>query len=382
MATTRDKAEAYAYENRRQVTSLIRGADEALDDPRRRLTRAMAGGIAVGVLISAVFGVIGLLGGGSGPGLPDSGAVVVAGSGDTYVVLDGVVHEALNLSSAMLVGGGPPTEVRAETLVGKPRGLPIGIPGAPDALPQAQRLTNDPWTVCAVPDGSVEGTAPASLYVGLPEPGGELTNADAVLLRSPNGQLWLVIEGRRRALPGQTLEQLRLPRAEPIPLPSGIIATIPEGPEMLVEDLPSVEPRIRRLQRDQPLCVRTRPGASPGDAPWRVSLHTPEALPHPVGIISLRDDRGGLIGPLEAVLIPSGSGALVRSSTSAGKDGAYTLITDSGQRYLIVSAKAVSRLGYHPDEALTMPSPFVDLLRRGPDLDPRKAAVIRRGPTG
>lgn len=370
MATTREKAEAYAYENRRQVTSLIRGADEALGDPRQRLTRSMTGGIAVGVLISAVFGVIGLLGGGKGPELPDRGAVVVAGSGSTYVVLDGVVHEALNLSSALLAGGGPPvTEVRAEALVGTPRGLPIGIPEAPNALPGKESLTREPWTICTVPFDSTGGTPQVSLYVGLPAPDGELGNADKVLLRSPDGQVWLVTKGHRYALPGQTQALLGLRRVDPIPLSVEIIATIPEGPTKTVSDMITrgERPEVRQLERDQALCVSTRLEDNPGDAPWQVRLHMPGALPTHAGISPVTSGNGRL---LEAVLIRSGSGALVRSATSAGKDGAYTLITDSGQRYLIVSAEAVSRLGYDRNAVPNLPSPFVDLLPPGPDLDP------------
>ena len=63
MASTREQAEAYAYENRRRTTSLIRGADEARLDPRRRLNRALSGGVAIGILIMAGFGIAGWLGG-------------------------------------------------------------------------------------------------------------------------------------------------------------------------------------------------------------------------------------------------------------------------------------------------------------------------------
>src|SRR5689334_12254648 len=135
MASTRDHVAAYDYESRRRVTSLVLGADEAGLDPRRRLHRTPVGSIVIALPAMAGFGVAGLLGGGSGPSLPDSGAVLVKGQGDRYVVVDGVVHPALNLTSALLVGGGTLTEVRPDALDGKPRGLPVGIPDVPDALP-------------------------------------------------------------------------------------------------------------------------------------------------------------------------------------------------------------------------------------------------------
>lgn len=55
MVTTRDQVEAYTYESRRQVTSLMLGADEAVTDPRRRLNRSTIGGTVIAVLLIAGF---------------------------------------------------------------------------------------------------------------------------------------------------------------------------------------------------------------------------------------------------------------------------------------------------------------------------------------
>lgn len=44
MATTRELAEAHAYGNRRQQTSLLRGTDEALRDPGAASTARWAVG--------------------------------------------------------------------------------------------------------------------------------------------------------------------------------------------------------------------------------------------------------------------------------------------------------------------------------------------------
>ena len=98
MATTKEQAEAYDYEARRQATTLVSGRDDARTDPRRRINRVTAAGVLVGVLVMAGFGIAGFLGAGRGPALPESGAVLVAGSGDRYVVVDGRLHPALNLA--------------------------------------------------------------------------------------------------------------------------------------------------------------------------------------------------------------------------------------------------------------------------------------------
>src|SRR5918998_6944580 len=170
MATTREQAEAYNYEGRRQATTLMTGEDEARRDPRRRINRVTAAGVLVGVLVMAGFGIAGFLGAGRGPGLPESGGVLVSGTGDRYVVLEGRLHPALNLASALLVGGGSLTQVRAGVLDTLPRGLPVGIPDAPDALPQPDRLSDAPWTVCAVPSGAPTLPPEVTIGVGLPEP--------------------------------------------------------------------------------------------------------------------------------------------------------------------------------------------------------------------
>ncbi|WP_019546812.1 type VII secretion protein EccB [Streptomyces sulphureus] len=234
MATTREKAEAHSYDNRRQVTSLLRGSDEAIRDPRRRLNRSLAGGVALGVLVMAGFGVAGWLGGGSGPELPADGAVVVSGSGDRYVVSDGVLHPALNLSSALLVGGGKRTEVRSDALEGVRRGLPVGIPSAPDVLPGNSQLSEEDWTVCTVPGGDPAENPRTHLYLAVPEAapraGGGPAASATVLASAPNGALWLLTDGRRYALTKPVRDVLGLQRAEHLPLPDAVLATVPEGP--------------------------------------------------------------------------------------------------------------------------------------------------------
>lgn len=241
MATTREQAEAYGYDHRRRVTALLRGADEAQHDPRRRLNRALGGGVAVGVLIMAGFGIAGFLGGGRGPALPTAGAVVVGDDGDRYVVADAVVHPALNLASALLVGGGEVTAVRQSVLDSAARGLPVGIPGAPDALPDREALTDEVWTLCAVPSES--GGAPADTALFVAEPGAAPAHGGSdgatVLVRADDDTLWLLTEGRRYALSETVRDILELRRTQPVELPTEIVATLPEGPALTLPEEPA-----------------------------------------------------------------------------------------------------------------------------------------------
>ncbi|OEU96380.1 type VII secretion protein EccB [Streptomyces oceani] len=470
MATTREQAESHGYDSRRQATSLIRGTDEALHDPRRRLNRALGGGVAIGVLVMAGFGIAGWLGGGSGPELPGEGAVVVSGSGDRYVVSDGVLHPALNLSSALLVGGGKRTEVRSDVLDGVRRGLPVGIPAAPDSLPGKDDLSSEDWTVCAIPEGEEGGRARTHLYVALdqagPAPGTGTREKEpssvTVLARSPDDELWLLADKRRYRISEQVRDALGLRRSQEVPLSGDVLATVPEGPAIRVpetaeksqpvsglpveagtgdlahSDLDGVNPQYYQIRQDglvpvselvytllqaagateheltpaqaagaprsqrsapgdpawpqqlpeavepgreQPVCVTTPPGSTPGDTPWEATVHLPERMPDPTDVTPVASVEGTTPGPLDKLYVPSGQGAVVRAAASAGSGGTYTLVTDSGMAYPFSSGKAVERLRYEPDDALSVPKGFVALLPSGPVLDPQSAAKEYRGGT-
>jgi ESX secretion system ATPase EccB len=451
MATTRDQVAAYDYESRRRVTSLVLGADEAGRDPRRRLNRTLFGSAIVAVITMAAFGIVGWLGGGRGPALPQSGAVVVKGSGDRYVISDHVLHPALNLSSAMLVGGGPPTVVRPDALNGIARGLPVGIPNAPDGMPRS--LTRGAWTVCAKPPDSERTKPPVSVLIGLSAPqSGVLQDPQGVVVSDGNSA-WLVTAGQRFQMLGKTAQALNL-AGQPLLVPGAVLNTIPEGPRLLIptvprggtssvpmpvdspaigdlirSDLGGVEkyylvredgvaelsaltytlllannnptkdatgsmlnvkqsaqqvgdpgwpryvPRPVLPQLEQPLCVTTIPGAPAGDAPWRVTVSVPPGMPEPPGATPVVSKTGDLVSVATSVtLAPGTDGALVRATTSAGQDGAFVLVTETGQQYRISSADATGRLGYDPNNAVPLPLPFVNLLPAGPTLDPDAAA--------
>jgi type VII secretion protein EccB len=156
--------------------------------------------------------------------------VPVAGSGDRYVIVDGRLHPALNLASALLVGGGELTEVRPDVLDALPRGLPVGIPEAPDALPRPERLTTADWSVCTVPAAAPTLPPQVTLRVGVAEPTeGVLTAALAMLVGADDGALWLLDQGVRHRLDGPTPVLLDVQRTAPVRLPPAVLDTVPAG---------------------------------------------------------------------------------------------------------------------------------------------------------
>src|SRR5262249_52188801 len=154
------------------------------------------------------------------------------GSGDRYVLVDGVLHPALNLSSALLVGGGKPIEVRASALDGKRRGLPVGIPGAPDGLPH--RLATGPWTVCVLPSGSHVVRPEVEVRAGPPAPAQGGLGPSAAVVAEESGTTWLITLGRRYRLAGNTRTVLGLQDARPMAVPARVLDTLPEGPEIAI----------------------------------------------------------------------------------------------------------------------------------------------------
>ncbi len=237
MTTTRDRVDAYTHEARRQIGALLRGPDAPAIDPRRRLNRSVFAGAIIGVLILAVTGVLGLLRGGAKSGLPDSGTVLVEGSGDRYVVIDHTLHPALNLASAKLVGGAKITMVQGKALHGAARGLPVGIPGAPDALPGPSALSDGDWTACVVPAEATDAKPHVSVLVG--SGGGTRLAARSGVYVSADGKTsWLLAGGWRYAVPTSTRSVLPMDTSAPVRIPAELLNTVPEAPALQARAVP------------------------------------------------------------------------------------------------------------------------------------------------
>jgi len=140
--------------NQRVISAFVMRETDPAQSPLRRGIGALFGGLMIAVVVAATFGIIGVLTRvGTDAWKTDGSVVVERESGASFVYLRGRLNPALNFTSAKLAAGRPnPTVYRiaAKSLASVPRGVTIGIPGAPASLPDAGEQVGLPWTMCGV----------------------------------------------------------------------------------------------------------------------------------------------------------------------------------------------------------------------------------------
>ncbi|WP_344930143.1 type VII secretion protein EccB [Saccharopolyspora gregorii] len=164
MQSRRDQVQAYFFVVGRLISALMRGRPDEPSTPTRRFVMGAVIGTLLGCLVVAGFGVYGLIRPGGNTSWQQAGAIIVEKeTGARYLYLQGKLRPVLNYSSALLAAnnstGGPQVKlVSQNSLQGVARATPIGIPGAPDSLPDAENLSRAPWVVCATTESSPAGT--------------------------------------------------------------------------------------------------------------------------------------------------------------------------------------------------------------------------------
>jgi len=116
------------------------------------------------------------------------------------------------------------------------RANPIGIPGAPDSLPAANRQIGLPWTVCAVTDtdGAGNRVPRVALAVGVPASGGEPMGDDALLVRDVAvGTTFVVWHGRRHVVQSaRTVVPALFGASAPTDVASAWLNALPAGTDI------------------------------------------------------------------------------------------------------------------------------------------------------
>jgi type VII secretion protein EccB len=241
MPSRRDQIQAYTFVSRRMVASLLTGRPDQAEHPLRRTFFSVVGGIAASALLVAGVGIYGLLNPGGSTAFRTPGAIIVVKeSGTRFIYRDGSLHAVLNIASARLLAGqrgASVVQVSEKSLSGVARGLPVGIPGAPDDLPDAASLSNAPWQVCqrtVTSSQSGQETPTTTLVIGsVRGASGALDQAHAILVSAPDGTEYLVWNGTRlRVDDTGVLAALGLSGARPVPVGDAWINAVPAGRDL------------------------------------------------------------------------------------------------------------------------------------------------------
>ncbi|MEV4395656.1 type VII secretion protein EccB [Nonomuraea sp. NPDC049607] len=266
MQTRKDLYQAHKLMTQRLGLALLQGEPDLPESPMRRYNVATFAGILLLVLITAGFGIWGMLSPGGATKLKEAGQLLVeeeTGASYVYNQSDGKLQPVENYVSARLLLDSQEIKVRtvsAESLAGFARGQKVGISGAPDSLPKPQKLVRSPWTVCVVEQQDATGVRrPYVTLLGGIDVGGTPVGTDALLV--DDGQQNWVLWNNYRML---VRSPRRLTDQAPRRVPISWVNSIPAGPDFAA---PAIAQRGKRV-----------PG--PGGSPARVGqVFTPAAVP-------------------------------------------------------------------------------------------------------
>ncbi len=243
MTSTRDRLQAHRFGAGRVRAALLSGDAESTERPLGRLGAATYAGILVTIALVAVAGLLGVLRPGNSTAWQQPGAFIVeTETGARYVVLDGVLRPVLNYASARLLLGEQlhVVSVSGRSLQPAPRGGPVGIPGAPDALPDAADIVGPSWAVCGVGTAAGGETLRTAILPGVVAAGAAQPAGRGLLLRTPAGRTHLLVDGRAFEIGAPWLEALGYAQANAVPVGDDLVAALPAGRAIEPMSLPGV----------------------------------------------------------------------------------------------------------------------------------------------
>lgn len=206
MQTRKDLLQAHRLMTQRASQALMLGEPDSPEQPLRRLNVAGFIGVMVAVLVAAGFGVVGLLtGGGGAQGLDDPGSIIIEKeTGARYVWCVDQSRKlcpVANYTSAKLLAGSGQTNqhlVSRNSLSKYDRGTMIGIPGAPDTLPDPKKLVKMPWSACVrAADLSLAGHTSLVTLVAGQNIGGRALPDDQAIIVQADDQPWVLWRNKR-----------------------------------------------------------------------------------------------------------------------------------------------------------------------------------------
>lgn len=224
-----DQVQAHKFMLGRLSSALLRVDPDAPESPLNRTYRGSVIGVLIAVLACLGMLVFGLVSPGGNKSWRVEGALVVAdSSGARFLYAGGKLLPVLNYASAKLVAGNQLAvkHVSEASLKEVPRGEPLGIIGAPDALPA---LANDPWEVCTAVDRDQAG--PTALRVG-GATANPLGDDAAVVAVTPDGTTFLLWKGKRhRVVTDRGALDAVDGVLQSVKVPTALLDALPAGPD-------------------------------------------------------------------------------------------------------------------------------------------------------
>lgn len=448
MASKTDLIEAQNFSRRRLLTAFVSGAPGGKELEPARPLRA----VVIAIVLTAAVLLAGAFYGLIQPGLPQgwqNGRMLIAkDTGARYVSVKGVLHPVINTASARLLIPSSSFAVvttDSHSLSGIQVGSPVGIVGAPDALPAPGALVNTGWTACVTDDAGIATSIAARPAA--------TTTSRAVVVEN-DGDRWVVADGLRYRVDGENadavLRAAGIDSLAPVRVSSDWLNLFSPGAALeplVITDAGT--PVAGGALDDGPLLVGEVVHTSGSPAEQRFVVQTDGALAtlSPLawqlyqlgsgrtmsavrdvsaaavaGLHTAKAPAGGADWPAEGftsitandracalltadgdgtrtvlatapssqkartgVTVQAGHGALVRAAgRGSGSAGMLTLVDATGTAFALPGAddETVKRLGYAPDDAGTIEQSWVALLKSGPELSASAAGATSTATAG
>lgn len=189
---------AHFFWNRRNAAALSHHGVRMEFDPVQRQRASLILGFVFALLAVALMFVLSWF---KPAGQVGQSAILAdRDTGAVFVLVDGRLHPAVNLTSARLIAGqaNNPTFVKANELAKYPQGPSVGIAGAPTTMP-LRTGDSSQWTVC---DSAADKPSAAPLVTAL---GGPLSvgsrsvplDDSKAVLAEHNGKTYVIWNGQR-----------------------------------------------------------------------------------------------------------------------------------------------------------------------------------------
>ncbi|MEV0650219.1 type VII secretion protein EccB [Phytomonospora sp. NPDC050363] len=237
MRTRREQVQAQRFVIRRIVSAMLSANPESLDLPMRRMGLSILGGVMAGVLLAVGFWVVGILFPGGATSWQKDGTIVLEEeTGASYVYSQGRLYPTLNFASARLFAGQPKppiVSVHRKSLEGTPRDNPVGIEGAPDAVPDPKSLVGLPWQVCSAVDPQDSTKLATRVVIGAAlDAAADLSGQAVPLLAS--GSYFLLWNDRLHEVPepDRNLPAMSMARTDAVEVTPLLLNAIERGPRL------------------------------------------------------------------------------------------------------------------------------------------------------